>query len=206
MKGGTRAFTLVELLTVIAIVAILAAVLIPTVNAAKVSANKARTRVQFNQWAAAIESFRSEYGFYPSFHESQRVNGGAAGAEHPFHDVLAGRRRDGTALASGSAAAVQNRKRISFYAFGEAEFTTADSPFPNWLCDGFGNVEIAVIVDRNLDGMIGASDYGGSLPLVGGMRPGAEDFPAAGVRSGVAFYAPAPGATAEAPRFIFSWK
>ncbi len=203
---GSRAFTLVELLTVIAIVGILAAILIPTVNAAKVSANKTRTRVQFNQWAAAIEAFRSEYGFYPSFHETQRVNGGVAGAEHPFHDVVAGRRRDGSALANGSAAAAQNRKRISFYAFGEAEFTAADSPMPNLLCDAFGNVEIVVLVDRNLDGVIEASDYGGSLPTVGGMRPTTEDFPATGLRMGVAFYAPAPGATAEAPAFIFSWK
>jgi len=205
-KGGVGAFTLVELLTAIAIVAILAAILIPTVNAARVSANKTRTRVQFNQWATAIEAFRGEYGFYPSFHASQLVNGGGAGAEHPFHDVVAGRRRDGTALGSGSAAALQNRKRISFYAFGEAEFTGTDSPAPNLLCDAFGNVEIAVLVDRNLDGVIDASDYGGSLPLVGGMRPGAGDFPAAGLRMGVAFYAPAPGATTEAPEFIFNWK
>ncbi len=204
--GREWAFTLLELLTVIAIVAILAAILIPSVNAAKVSANKARTRVQFSQWAAAIESFRSEYGFYPSFHGSHLVNGGAAGAEHPFHDVVAGRRRDGSALADGSAAAVQNRKRISFYGFGESEFTDAASATPNLLCDAFGNVEIAVLVDRNLDGVVNVDDYGGSLPIVRGMRPTTEDFPATGLRVGVAFYAPAPRGSAEAPAFIFSWK
>jgi len=205
-RDASRGFTLIELLTVIAILAILAAILIPTVSAARVSANKARTRVQFQQWAAAIESFRSEYGYYPTFHGSQLVNGGVAGAEHPFHDVLAGRRRDGAALANGSAAAVQNRKRISFYGFTDAEFTDAAASGPNLLCDAFGNVEIAVLVDRNLDGVITIEDCGGTWPAVAGMRPGPTEIPTTGLRAGVAFYGPAPGGSRDAPAFVFSWK
>ena len=56
-------FTLLVLLSVIAIVAILAGLIFPGVRAARVSAHKARTKVQFNQWASAIEGFRSEYGY-----------------------------------------------------------------------------------------------------------------------------------------------
>ncbi len=205
--GKSDAFTVIELLTVIAIIAMLAAILIPSVNSARVSANKAKTRVQFSQWAAAIASFRSEYGYYPVFDASNKVNGGiTAAAEHPLHDVLAGHKRDGAALASGSSAATQNRKLIAFYSFPESDFTDAASAAPGLLCDAFGTTDIAVLVDRNLDGVINSVDYGESLPTVAGIRPSVSDFPATGVHAGVIFYSAAPGATADAPQFIFSWK
>jgi prepilin-type N-terminal cleavage/methylation domain-containing protein len=209
------AFTLLELLSVITIIGILAALVFPGVRAARVSANKARTKVQFNQWAAAIEGFRSEYGHYPAFDASNRVNppgqSTTASALHPFHDVLAAKRRDGTALPAYTTTAPaqnpesQNRKRIGFYSFSEADFTHASSPAPNLIRDAFDNTEIAVLVDRNLDGVINASDYG-SLPAVGGLTPAATDIPATGVRAGVIFYAPAPGADTANPEFVLSWK
>lgn len=200
-------FTLIELLTVIAVIGILAAILIPTVSSVRVSANKAKTKVQFNQWAAAIESFRSEYGYYPAFHSTNLVNGGATGVatgEHLFHDILAGRKRDGSALSSG--AATQNRKRIAFYTFSEGDLTDATAPVPNLIKDAFDNTEIAVLVDKNLDGRIDGSDYPGGIPFVAGMKPGLDDIPTNGLRVRVAFYAPAPRADATNPQFIFSWK
>lgn len=203
------AFTLLELLVVIAIIGILAALIFPGVRAARVSAHKARTKVQFNQWAAAVEGFRGEYGYYPVFDSSLLVNGGAGvspGGDHPFHDLLSGRKRDGSALPATGAAAAQNRKLIGFYAFGDADFTSSSSPTPYLLRDAFDNTEIAVLVDRNLDGAIQmGADYV-TLPAVGGLVPATADFPASGVRAGVIFYAPVPGADAAHPEFIFSWK
>lgn len=202
--GRARGFTLLELLAVIAVIAILAAILIPSASAARQAAGRAKTKVQFNQWAAAIEGFRGEYGYYPTFGATPLVNASVDAAEHPFHDVLAGRRRDGSPLGGGSAAA-QNPKRISFCAFGEAEFADANTGTAGLLCDALGNTEIAVLVDRNLDGVLNAADFG-TLPLVGGARPGEADFPTRGLRLRVAFYAPAPGMTADAPAFVCSWK
>jgi len=100
------AFTLIELLTVVAIIGILAAIIVPTAGGARNAAKKAKTRAQFSAWGAAFESFRQEYGSYPQLYPQgaqKLVNQGAAGnptgaATHHFHDLLAGVRRDGSAL------------------------------------------------------------------------------------------------------------
>lgn len=212
-RPPSSAFSLLELLAVIAVIGILAALIFPSVGAARKSANRAKTKVQFNQWAAAIESFRSEYGYYPTFDTTNLVNGGAAPSafgDHLFHDLLAGKRRDGSALSAGSAL-TQNRKRLAFHTFSESELTDATAPFPFLLRDAFDNVSIAVLVDRNLDGLINAADYAGGFPFVataGGdsIRPSVTEIPATGLRTGVAFYSADPNATAANPEFILSWK
>lgn len=195
------AFTLLEILCVIALVAILSALLFPAVNAAQRAAKKARTRVQFAEWVLAIEAFRGEYGHYPDFDATNLVNGGVGATVHPFHDLLAGRRRDGSPNEPDSAAARQNRKAIRFLVFRAADFDGSAL-----LRDAFGNTEIAVLVDRDLDGIVkGGADFA-TLPAVGGLLPAGADFPATGIRASVVFYAPVPGATAAAPEFVTSWQ
>jgi prepilin-type N-terminal cleavage/methylation domain-containing protein len=201
MKSRATAFTLLEILSVIAIIGVLAALLFPGLSGARRSAGRAKTKVQFSQWTAAIESFRSEYGYYPAFDSSALVNGGAAATNHPFHDLLAARHRDGTTLTANEPAAVQNRKLIAFHAFSDADFTVAAL-----ICDAFGNTEIAVLVDRDLDGTVKPGVDFTALPAVGGITPADGMVPAAGIRAGVIFYAPVPGATAANPEFILSWK
>jgi prepilin-type N-terminal cleavage/methylation domain-containing protein len=207
-------FTLIELLTVIAIIGIMAAITIPTMTGVRASANKAKTKVQFSQWAAALEGFRSEYGYYPVLDDSNLINppgqSVSSSALHVFHDLLAARRRNGEPLpvyGSGTgrlAPEAQNRKLICFYFFGESDLDPSAL-----LQDAFGNTEIAVLVDRNLDGVIrvgGANADYASTPLVAGAAPTMADFPATGVRAGVLFYAPGPGSVAGDPQFILSWK
>ena len=201
-------FTLIELLTVIVIVGIIAAILLPGLNSSRAAAAKAQTRVQFAQWAAAIGAYRQEYGAYPTFDASGLVNAGATAdpaSPHCFHDLLAGRRRDGTPLPDAAGAdprspEAQNRRRLVFYSFNPAEFTP-----DHLLQDASGNTDIAVLVDRNLDGTIDGNDYPGGWPAVRGMRPTVAEIATTGLRLGVAFYAPAPGATTEQPGFVVSW-
>jgi prepilin-type N-terminal cleavage/methylation domain-containing protein len=89
-------FTLIELLTVIAILGILAAILVPTTSSARTAAKKAKTRGQFAQWAGAIEAFRQEYGYYPTFETT--------GADERLVEAVHGRhpRRRTRAVSSSS--------------------------------------------------------------------------------------------------------
>jgi prepilin-type N-terminal cleavage/methylation domain-containing protein len=68
-RGGTRGFamgfTLVELLTVIAIVAILTTISVGAIRGAKERANIARARTELAALVTALEEFKRQYGDYP---------------------------------------------------------------------------------------------------------------------------------------------
>ena len=64
-RRAQSGFTLVELLTVIAIIAILAAMLLPALSAAKKAAQKAKAKTEMSALVQAIESYDSAYGRFP---------------------------------------------------------------------------------------------------------------------------------------------
>jgi len=201
------AFTLVELLTVIAVLGILAAILVPVAGRAQESARRARVKTQFAQWAVAIEGFRAEYGYYPNFATGTtaplpaacRVN------EVPglFVQTLTGRRADGAAPDLARALAA-NPRRMVFLGFASDELGAGSNP-P--VGDAFGNTDIAVLVDRDGDGLITAPD---PLPAVIAaetgrtVSPDAAAFPVGGVRAGVLFFSAGAGRNAE--DIVYSWR
>ena len=71
------AFTLVELLIVITIIGILVGLLLPAVRGALNAANELAVRTEMTQIEQAIESFNTQYGFYPpSFEQYNRSEAG----------------------------------------------------------------------------------------------------------------------------------
>jgi prepilin-type N-terminal cleavage/methylation domain-containing protein len=61
-----RAFTLVELLTVIAIIALLIGILVPAVNKARQIAVKTSVKAQISGISTGLEMFKNDFGYYPS--------------------------------------------------------------------------------------------------------------------------------------------
>jgi prepilin-type N-terminal cleavage/methylation domain-containing protein len=207
------AFTLIELLAVVAVIAILTGILVPTLGAARRSALKAKTRVQFSQWAAAFEQFRQEYGYYPAVGTDGKL--ATAADTLKFVRTLSGRNPDGSAVVN-PVDLNGNLKRISFCTFAEADFLDPDRPGEGvdysgneLLCDAFGSTEIGVLVDRNGDGFIKPADDGPVAAVrgpAGGVNfaPDETDLPAVGIRAGVLFYSAGRGPSST--DMILSWK
>jgi len=212
-RVGAPAFTLIELLAALAVVAILAGILIPTLGSARTSALKAATRMQLHRWTAAMEQFRQEYGYYPTVGTGGML--ATAADATAFVRTLAGRNPDGSPVAD-PAELNGNVKRLSLAVFGGADFLDPDRPgsAPDYsgnelLCDAFGNTEIGVLIDRNGDGFIKAADDGGPVAVHGagrsaGLVPAEADLPAAGVRGGILFYTAGAGAIPD--DMVLSWK
>jgi prepilin-type N-terminal cleavage/methylation domain-containing protein len=68
------AFTLIELLTVIAIIAILMALLFPAITAAKDAARRAQAGTDCQSIVSGIKAYYTEYGAYPSIVDPTAAN------------------------------------------------------------------------------------------------------------------------------------
>jgi len=76
----TRAFTIIELLTVMSIIVILIGLLVPALNKVRQYAKTVRQKAQFHSMDAAIELFNNEFDGYPPSNALDESNASYCGA------------------------------------------------------------------------------------------------------------------------------
>ena len=96
-----RGFTLIELMVVIAIIIILAAIAIPNYLKMTERAKRSRIASEFNTLATALESFNTDWGFYPVVKPTAAITAQAITGTTQIFGELAG-----TATASWNVAGV----------------------------------------------------------------------------------------------------
>lgn len=74
-RHGAAAFTLVELLTVIAIIAILMGLLFPAIGIIKEQARKVQAKNDVTNIVAAVKQYYTEYGKYPAIQDPPVASG-----------------------------------------------------------------------------------------------------------------------------------
>ena len=201
MKAGIKAFTLIELLTVIAIIGILAAIIIPSAAGVRVSANKAKTKATFSQWSLAMDLFKGDYGYYPAIGSTTPAGVSTKLVVFPsFFAAMTGKDYLGAAITP----LFGNTRKLSFYSPASADVDTSGN-----LVDAFGNTEFAVFTDTNGDGIINAALDSLSFQPVKNTdsvarTPDIGNFDTtAGVRAGVIFYSAGKGTSAK--DIVTSW-
>lgn len=148
-----QAFTLLEILCVIAVIGILSSILIPSINMARRSSLTAKSKAQFHQYIFALEAYHHEYGRYPYFfyevdcvslkeHGPEFVKALSGHGPHPEY-------RDLTNIEIQRL----NPKQISFYHFNEWEFNEK-----GMLRDAFENPNIFISIDTDGKGILKIKD------------------------------------------------
>jgi type II secretion system protein G len=88
MHRDTRAFTLIELLIVVAIIAILAAIAVPNFLEAQTRSKVSRAQADMRSITTALEAYRIDWNAYPSpseAHDPVPWGPGSTSSYNPFH-------------------------------------------------------------------------------------------------------------------------
>ncbi len=152
MKNAKKAFTLVELMIVIAIIGVLVGMLTPMISGAQKRALATTSKTLFTNMASALERYQAEYGYYPTFlTTSSRINLADSNNAEAMIKALTGKNAEGGRL-SQSDRREYNRKARNFIDIATSNIVKKDG---KWLLvDSFSNPNIYVCVDSDNDGFI----------------------------------------------------
>lgn len=173
MKKNKNAFTLIELMVVIAIVAILAAIMASAVVGAMARADKTTAQNMVYSIQSAVENYKTEYGDWPreaAVMRGQSMGGGdvilvadtelkALFAILGSYDVEKGESIEGLGdRAVKTLLDLRNGRRVNFITLDGDDYSTA-LPLDPW-----GN-KYYVALDTDYDGLIEV-DYDGSNRVI----------------------------------------
>ncbi|MDR2862515.1 MAG: type II secretion system GspH family protein [Puniceicoccales bacterium] len=153
-----RAFTLIELLIVMSIILLLAAVLIGTVPGIFKRARIAQTKNMFGGWATSLLSYKSTYRYYPNLGAGYNSNEDSyftldqEEVGQNFVRALSARDMDGRELTDEERKNL-NRKGQPFCTF-PSEHYLDNKPQKHKLADAFGNTNIHIVLDTDDDNIL----------------------------------------------------
>ncbi len=151
----------------IAIIAVLAAIVIPVAGGVQTTAKKAKSKNFFTQMLSACSLYESDYGYFPTFGENVSGSDPMISLETAGTDVyktLVGRSPDGTALNSGERRELNPRAR-GYFSFSQEQITdTASGEYDTagLVKDAFGNTDIRIVYDFDGNGVIEGSVIAGA--------------------------------------------
>lgn len=155
-KSPKKGFTLIEILVVIAIIGLLAALLVPVIGTAMQKVQITTMRSKYSGWVSAIEQYKSVYDYYPilnkgaSVGDDEHYNLGEGETGLNFVKALSGRDPETGDKLSKEDQRSFNRRGRSFCDFSPEDFTQEDGTVDyTTLADTFGNTNIHVVMDTD---------------------------------------------------------
>lgn len=147
-----KAFTLVELMIVIAIIGVLVGMLTPMISGAYKKALATNSKTFLSNMAMALERYKDDNGDFPQFlTASPRVNLNDADNAEKLFKALTGKNPDGSRLSAADRREL-NRRCTNYMDFNMNSIVKKGIKWK--IIDSFGNPNIYVCVDGDSDGFI----------------------------------------------------
>lgn len=161
----TKAFTLIELLTVIAIIAVLMGLLFPAIASVKESARKTQAKNDEMQIVNAVKAYYTEYGKYPIDTTSGAASDFAVRADTDNSKLIDMLRNNINGPNSALVAKMNPRQIVFFEAPLAAGYGTAvekggiGSTKPGWYFDPWGT-SYGIAMDGDYDNRMSKTTHG----------------------------------------------
>lgn len=159
--AASAGFSLIELLAVIAIIGVLAALLVPAVGTIQTRARQSQSRALFTQLATACVHYKADFGYYPLFGQAKGTTDTVIRFEEAAGDVY----RTLTGFDPLTGESILGGSRRSLNAKGRSYFSFSESDLQGeYVVDAFGNRDIVLVVDSDYNNQLQSAVINGAEP------------------------------------------